>query len=106
MKTRFLPLLTLALLAAPALGQDPVPTSVTVHPPAVEIRQHRHPHSLQVLAASADGYTIDLRDQAKFASADAKVVAVDDKGWLRPVASGQTQVTVSALGQTRTVAVT
>jgi hypothetical protein len=82
-----------------------VPTSVSVHPAAVDIRHQRQPHSLQVLGATADGFSLDLRSDAKFIVADAKIATVDDNGWIRPVANGQTQVTVTVAGQTRNVPV-
>ena len=78
--------------------------SVQVSPAAVEIRHHRHPHSLQILGTTADGYSLDLRSQAKFTSANPRVAVVED-GWIRPVSSGETQITVAVAGQTRTVAV-
>jgi hypothetical protein len=97
-----------ASVAVHCLSADepiPVPASVSVHPAAIELRHHRQPHSLQVLGASADGFSLDLRPQAKFASADPKIATVDDKGWVRPIANGQTQLTVSVAGQTRTLPV-
>jgi hypothetical protein len=83
----------------------PVAASIAVHPTTIELRHQRRPHSLQVLGASVDGYSLDLRAQVKFTSADSKVATVDDKGWVRPIANGQTQVTVTVAGQTRTVPV-
>src|SRR5205807_747277 len=92
--------------AGSGLAQEaPVPTSVAVHPTAVELRHQRHPFMLQVLGASADGYSLDLHGQAKFTSADPKVAAVDKDGWVRPVGDGQTQVQVAVAGQTKSVAV-
>jgi hypothetical protein len=82
-----------------------VPANLTVQPTSIDLRHQRHFHSLQVLGASADGFTLDLREQARFASADPKVAAVDERGWVRPVGSGQTQVTVTVAGQTLTVPV-
>jgi hypothetical protein len=82
-----------------------VPASVSVQPTAIELRHHRQPQSLQVLGTTVDGFSLDLRPQAKFTSADPKIAAVDDKGWVRPVGNGQTQVTVTVAGQTRTVPV-
>jgi hypothetical protein len=82
-----------------------VPGSITVQPSTLELRHHRQPHGLQVLGTSADGYSLDLRSQAKYASADAKIAVVDEHGWVRPVANGQTQVTVTVAGQVKTVAV-
>src|ERR1700736_3616207 len=83
----------------------PVPGSVMVQPTAVELRHQRQPHGLQVLGTSADGYSLDLRSKAKFASADPKVAVVDEQGWVHPIANGQTQVTVAVAGQTKSVAV-
>lgn len=96
-----------ALCATPARAQDPVllPASILVQPAALELKHHRQPHSLQVLGASTDGYSIDLRSRAKFASADPKIATVDERGWVHPNANGQTQITITALGQTRTVPV-
>jgi hypothetical protein len=88
-------------------GDEPAPTpnSITVHPKAVELRHQRRPQLLQVLGATADGFSLDLHRQAKFASADPRIATVDAQGWVRPVANGQTQVTVSVAGQTRVVPV-
>ncbi|MCI0681468.1 MAG: DUF1549 and DUF1553 domain-containing protein [Gemmataceae bacterium] len=83
----------------------PAPASITVQPATLELRQHRQPHSLQVLGVSADGYSVDLRAQAKFTSAHPAVAAVDPQGWVQPKSNGQTTITVVAAGQTRTVPV-
>ena len=85
--------------------ETPAPGSITVQPTAIEVRHQRHPLALQVLGSSADGYSLDLRGQAKFASADPKIAVVDADGWVRPVANGQTQVTIAVGTQTKTVAV-
>jgi hypothetical protein len=89
------------LIASSAFAQTPF----QVVPPAVEIRHHRDHHSIQVTAASPDGYTLDLRGDAKFASANPKIATVDAQGWISPVANGETQISVVANGQTKTVAV-
>jgi hypothetical protein len=78
---------------------------VTVHPAALELRHHRHLHSLQVLGSTADGFSVDLRAQAAFSSADPKIATVDAAGWVRPVASGETRLSVVVAGQTQTVPV-
>jgi hypothetical protein len=88
-----------------AADEPATPNSITAHPAAVTLRHQRQPHSLQVLGASADSFALDLRPQAKFASTDRKIATVDGNGWVRPVANGQTQVTVTVAGQTRTVPV-
>ena len=107
MRYQFTAIVCIAVSFATAQAQDgpALPASISVHPAAIEIKQHRHPHALQVLGASADGYTLDLRSQAKYASADTKVANVDADGWVRPVGNGTTQVTVSIAGVTKTVTV-
>src|SRR5439155_1717976 len=92
-KQWFLGILLATATASSAQAQDALmPASVAVQPTAVELKHQRQPIALQVLGASADGYSLDLRSEAKYASADPKVVTVDAEGWVRPVASGQTQV--------------
>src|SRR6187402_2994061 len=94
-----LPLLVFALATAHA--QEPVPAGpISVHPPAVELRHQRQPQSLQVLGSTADGYTLDLHAQATFTSANPAIATVDATGWVQPVASGQTQISIAAGGQT------
>jgi Protein of unknown function (DUF1553)/Protein of unknown function (DUF1549) len=84
---------------APAVG------AVAVHPTTLDLTNVRQPHALQVLGATADGYTLDLRDQARFVSADARIAAVDETGWVRPLANGETRITVTVAGQILTVPV-
>ncbi len=108
-----LPGLVAAFIAGTAAGSPcqaadeatPMAGSISVHPTVITLRHPRQPHSLQVLGASADGYSLDLHAQARFTSADARIARVDELGWIHPVANGQTQVTVAVVGQTRTVAV-
>src|SRR5262245_13050808 len=101
--------LALSIVAAIAVpGQAAGPPAVVawqVYPTAIELRQHRQPHSLQVLGTTSDGYSIDLHSQARFNSADPRVATVDAQGWVRPVSNGATQVTISCGGQVKTVAV-
>jgi hypothetical protein len=96
-----------AVLPTTCPAQDPAPTpnSITIHPKAIELRHPRQPYLLQVLGTTADGFSLDLHSQAKFVSGDPRVAMVDAKGWVRSVANGQTQITVTVAGQTRTVPV-
>jgi Protein of unknown function (DUF1553)/Protein of unknown function (DUF1549) len=103
-------LLTVVLFgAALPCRADEVPPApagdVTVQPATLELLRYRQPHSLQVLGTSADGYSLDLRTRAEFTSADPRVAVVDAQGWVRPVGSGETSVTVRVAGQSRTVPV-
>src|SRR5436309_2301663 len=96
---RLTPLLVIVLFAPTARGQsDPLPGSVSVHPAPIEIKHHRHPIGIQVLGASRDGFSLDLRKQAKFAVANRKIATVDADGWVRPVANGQTTISVGVAG--------
>lgn len=97
----------LCFLATTGEAQDlvPLPASVTVQPATIDLLHQRQPFGLQVLGASAHGYSLDLRPQATFTSGDPKIATVTKDGWVRPVANGQTQVKVTAAGQTKTVTV-
>src|SRR5436190_20705339 len=101
--TRVLLTAIIAILPAPLLAADVA--SITVSPAAIEIKHHRHPHAIQVLGTSADGYSLDLRDAATFATDNPKV-AVVEAGWVKPVGSGSAKVTVTAEGKTFTIQVT
>jgi hypothetical protein len=82
----------------------PQPNSISV-PQSIELRHPRQPSLIQVLGISADGYSLDLAPQAKFTSANPQIATVDVQGMVRPLTTGQTQVTVAVAGQTKTVAV-
>src|SRR5262245_52995286 len=96
----------MSIILGPAIAHaQALPNSIFVKPTAIEIRNHRQPHSVQVLGNSADGYSLDMRSQAKFTSADPKVALIDADGWVRPVANGQTQITINVAGVSKTVPV-
>src|SRR5262249_11416079 len=102
-------LLALSLAVSPCRAAEPAPVPagpVTVHPTALDLRHARQPHALQVLGTTADGYSLDLRDQARFTSAGPRVAEVAALGWVRPAGSGATTVTIAVAGQTLTVPVT
>lgn len=104
MLRRIVPL-ALLFAASPIFAQEPVASSISVQPASIELKHRRQPHAIQVLGATADGFSLDLRSSAKFASADPKVASVDAEGWVRPVANGQTQVSVTVAGVTKNVGV-
>jgi hypothetical protein len=91
------------LVAAPAIPAEVA--AVEVSPASVEIRHQRQPYAVQVLGTTADGFSLDLRSDAKFASGDPKIATVDNTGWVSPVASGETRITVAVAGQMKTVSV-
>ena len=82
-------------------ADDPPPVGpITVHPASIDLRHQRQVQSLQLLGASADGYSLDLRGKAQITVADPKIANLDDKGLVRPVANGDTQLTITIAGQT------
>jgi hypothetical protein len=94
----------IGMMVSSGQAADP-PSAFTVYPPALSLHHHRQPQAIQVLATSPEGYSIDVRSQAKFVSGDPKIAVADDHGWVRPVASGQTQVNVIVAGQNQVVPV-
>ncbi|HEX4607628.1 MAG TPA: hypothetical protein VH092_05420, partial [Urbifossiella sp.] len=104
MTCRVAALAAVLVFAPPVPAQEPA--TVAVSPASVTIRHHRHPHSLQVLGRSADGYSLDLHAAASYAIADPKVATVDAAGWVRPVTNGTTTVSVTIAGKTTTVPIT
>src|SRR5262245_28638318 len=96
----------IAIAPQSAIAHDAAPAGpISIHPPVVELRHPRQQQSLQVLGMSSDGFSLDLSTGANFTSADPNIAAVDERGWVRPVATGQTQVTIVATGQTLTIPV-
>src|SRR5262249_30856599 len=87
--------------AEPALAGE-----LRLQPASITLSHPRAPHSVLVSGTSADGQIVDLTAAATFASGDDKIAAVDSFGWVRPVASGSTVVTIKAGGKTATLPVT
>jgi hypothetical protein len=97
----------LQVLASAVPAAEPVLTGeIRLQPAELTLKHPRSPHSVLVSGTTADGLTIDLTAAATYASADAKIAAVDSFGWVRPVASGKTTITITAAGKTATLPVT
>jgi hypothetical protein len=93
-------LFAIALTSPLFAADDPPPAGpIVAHPAAIEFRQHRQVQSLQLLGSTADGYSLDLRTPAQLTIADPKIAVIDDKGLIRPLASGQTNLTAVVAGQ-------
>ncbi len=92
-------------LTSPLIAADDPPSAgpIVAHPAAIDLRHHRQVQSLQLLGSTADGYSLDLRTPAQLTIADPKIAKIDDKGLIRPVANGETQLTAVVAGQTLTV---
>jgi len=97
-------ILAVSAMVAPA-ADAPVVAAVEVSPSTIEILNHRHPHSVLVYGTKADGFSVDLRPFASFVSADAKIAIVDATGWVRPISTGKTTLTVTVGTQTKTIPV-
>ena len=96
----FLPALFFVFAAyQPAFAETPISGNIQVAPPTLKLIHHRHEHSLIVSGKTADGIAVDLSPQATLTSAD-PTIAVIENGWVKPLKSGQTQITVQAAGQT------
>ena len=85
--------------------QIPVDGNIQVVPSSLKLIHHRHEHSLIVSGRTADGFAVDLSQAAVLSSNDSSI-AVIENGWVKPLKSGQTQITVQAAGQTVQVPVT
>lgn len=94
------------LTSASAAEPPAATTGLIVSPPQAAVGHPRFPQSLLVGRQLDDGTQIDLTREAKFVSADPKIARVDERGWVWPVAAGQTTVEISAAGMTAKVAVT
>jgi hypothetical protein len=73
--------------------------NLAVVPATVKLSDARQPQSLLVLGRTADGFALDLTDQATLRSTD-ESVAVAERGWVRPLKSGDAKIIVQAAGQT------
>lgn len=97
--------LTLAVMLA-GLNAGPTLVTIRVHPTTIDLTHHRDPRSVQVMGIDAEGYTIDLRTEAKYTVADPKIATIGTDGWVKPVTSGKTELTVAVAGQTIKIPVT
>jgi hypothetical protein len=76
----------------------PVPESIKVYPPDVNLTTARDRQSVIVQAVYASGVTADVTDSASFALADASLARLD-ANVLYPVADGNTELKVEFAGQ-------
>ena len=79
--------------------QLPISGYIQAAPSALKLIHHRHEHSLTISGRTADGFAVDLSKQATLTSADPTIATIEN-GWVKPLKSGQTQITVQAAGQT------
>jgi len=77
-----------------------------VKPAALTLSHPRQPHSLLVTGQSADGLSLDLTGQATYHCSNENMAKVDVLGWVKPIATGSADITVSAGGKSAIVKVT
>src|SRR3954471_9124317 len=103
--SRCAPPAALLLFAASACAQ-----TLVVTPAEAKLEGNFARVQLVVTAADASGMvnerSEDLTGQAKFASSDAKIVSVNERGLLLAVADGQAKITITAGALTKEVPVT
>src|SRR5262249_53939501 len=98
--------LSLFLPPSPGPAAEPVLTGeLRLQPATITLVHPRHPNSIRVSGTTADRLTLDLTGSATFSSGDEKIAVVDAFGWVRPVASGKTTISVRAAGKTATLPV-
>jgi len=97
-------------LGSPAFANEPppptgAPKELLAFPKAVKLTGPRAEQRVIVLGVWADGRTFDLTRTANLTTTNAKVAALD-RGVLRPVGNGTSELTVDALGARTSVPVT
>jgi hypothetical protein len=80
------------------------PRELLVHPKEAKLSGPRDQQRLIVIGVWADGRKFDLTRTATFTTANAKIATIE-KGTLRPVADGNTTITIEANGTKSTLAV-
>jgi hypothetical protein len=105
-------LLGWAVLPAQQPAQKPLPASVpptaalktlTVYPAQINLDGPRAEQHVGVLGEYVDGRAWDLGRSAKFSIAKPEIASVDVTGMVRPVADGETILTIQAGGKTTTI---
>lgn len=76
-----------------------------VEPSTIRLTHRRQPHSIIVTARTPDGLSVDLTSQATWTATDEAVARVDLLGWVQPVSTGTTTVTINAAGRSASVKV-
>ena len=94
-------------LASLAQAADPpaIISPPRVEPASIKLTDRRQPQSLLVTGTTTEGLTLDLSPNATFTTGAANIATVDAAGWVHPVASGATEITITAAGQTLRVPV-
>src|SRR5262249_17335870 len=86
---------------------EPVPNGeLRLEPKSLTLTHLRQPHSILVGGTNSEGLPLDLTGATTFNSADPKIASVDSFGWVHPVASGKTSITIKVGSKNATVPVT
>ena len=104
--TVFAVLLLSASTRLHAADPPPIANAIKAQPATITLNHRRHPHSILVTGAAADGRAVDLTAEAKYTSGNPAVAKISSLGWVEPVSSGECEISITAAGQTATVKVT
>ena len=95
----------LGLLALPTYAAAPI-VKLDAFPAKLIIRGADDAPQLAITGTRDTGKTVDLTAEAKYAVSDGKILRVDEKGRVFPLANGSAEITATAGGFTAKVAVT
>ncbi len=92
----------------PALAADAdvPPGQLQVHPDKLQLTGRLERAQIVVTRTATDGIAADLTRQATYTVADPKVAQVDSQGLVRPLANGQTTITIESDGESRQLPLT
>ena len=96
----------LTCVTVPAAAAEAPLVAVTVDPPMVSLQGPVSRHTLLVSGKTADGRLRDLGAEATFRSVSPRVVSIDTRGVVRPVADGQGSIVIEVDGRSLSVPVT
>ena len=101
--------MSLVLLAGGVVGARAAavvkPRRLLVQPASLELRGPGDEHGLLVTAVTGDGRTVDVTDQARFASKTPETVTVSSNGVCRALADGSVEIVVEFGGKSARVSV-
>ncbi|MCA9024628.1 MAG: DUF1553 domain-containing protein [Planctomycetaceae bacterium] len=104
MKTLQYTILTMLLLSTTSYISAAELTELRVFPPEISLKTSKDRQSVVVQAVYADGITQDVTETAQWSLADGSFAALEGN-LVKPLADGQTQLSVAFEGQTATVPV-
>src|SRR4051794_95145 len=97
-------LIAASLVCVPARAEEVV-QEVTVDPATVQLRGANAVYTLLIHGSRADGRLVDGTSTAQLRPLQPKIATVNERGMIRGVSDGATQVSVEAAGRSPSVPV-